>query len=210
MYGFLIKESRKKAGFSQKEVADFLNVSQGTISSWEADRTEPDLHSLIKLSDYFGVSIDSLLGRKSDISTPAIQTTHVRTSMIPIVARVRAKYDPFEESNIIGQMEVGEALVKMFPVVYAVEINNDALGPEIQVGDHAIISPETVVKDNDMAMVCVKNDDGIIRRVLRTDNGIELISDNDNYSTVVFTNDQVENLPVVIMGKVIGIHRFYR
>lgn len=205
-----LKEIRKKYGYSQKDVADALNVTQGSVSAWEQGRWFPDISSLVKLADLYGISIDTLLGRSSDIESPVIQTFHVKTSMIPIVARVRAKYDPFEETNIIGRMEVGEALVKMFPVIYAVEINNDALGPEIQVGDHAIISPETVVKDNDMAMVCIKNDDGIIRRVLRTDNGIELISDNDNYSTVVFTNDQVENLPVVIMGKVIGIHRFYR
>lgn len=204
-----LKEIRKKYGYSQKDVADALNVTQGSVSAWEQGRWFPDISSLIKLANLYGVSVDTLLGRSSDMVDPELRVSQIRTVRIPIVSRVRAKYDPFEESNIIGEMEVGEALVKLFPVVYAVEINNDAMGPEIQVGDHAIISPETPVKNNDMGMVCIKNDDGIIRRVLRTDDGIELIADNNNYSTVKFSNDQVDNIPVNIMGKVIGIYRIY-
>ena len=61
-----LKSIRKTRGYSQKEVAEMLNVTQGTVSSWEAGRYEPDNNSLQKLADLYGVSTDVILGRESD------------------------------------------------------------------------------------------------------------------------------------------------
>ena len=52
---------RKKAGMSQEELADRLDVSRQAISRWELGSTLPDAPNLLKLSDLFGVSIDYLL-----------------------------------------------------------------------------------------------------------------------------------------------------
>ena len=38
----LLKKFRKRAGYSQREVAEALHVTQGAVSSWEAGRWEPD------------------------------------------------------------------------------------------------------------------------------------------------------------------------
>jgi len=66
-----IKELRKLKKVSQKEVASNLGIAQNTLSTWEVGRYEPDSDSLVKLADYFNVSIDYLLGR-SDEKRPAV------------------------------------------------------------------------------------------------------------------------------------------
>ena len=53
---------RKKSGLSQKEFADLFNVHQTAVSQWETGKTTPDKETLIKIANYFGVSIDYLLG----------------------------------------------------------------------------------------------------------------------------------------------------
>jgi len=48
-----IKSLRKEKNWTQKELAEKLNVSDKTISSWETGRTYPDIDSLIQLADLF-------------------------------------------------------------------------------------------------------------------------------------------------------------
>lgn len=56
---------------TQIELAKRLGVSQGSVSAWEAGSAQPDVKTLQALSDLFGVSIDSLLGRGENSPTPA-------------------------------------------------------------------------------------------------------------------------------------------
>lgn len=60
MGGFLA-ELRKEKGITQRELAEFLNVSDKTISHWERDENSPDLSVIPILAEYFGVSCDELL-----------------------------------------------------------------------------------------------------------------------------------------------------
>lgn len=59
-----IRLLRRRAGLTQAELAKKLHMKQYSISDYELGRTEPTLHALILLSDYFHVSIDFLLGHK--------------------------------------------------------------------------------------------------------------------------------------------------
>ncbi|HDR3493907.1 MULTISPECIES: helix-turn-helix domain-containing protein [Bacillus cereus group] len=54
---------RKKQGYTQTDVAHHLNVARTTYTNWEAERAEPDISTLIKISDLYNVSIDNLVGR---------------------------------------------------------------------------------------------------------------------------------------------------
>lgn len=58
-----IKLLRSKKKLTQIELARMLGVAQNTLSTWENGRYEPDIASTIKLADFFGVSIDYLMGR---------------------------------------------------------------------------------------------------------------------------------------------------
>ena len=54
---------RKEKGISQAQLARSLQVSYAVICYWETDRSEPTAPNLVKLADYFDVSVDYLLGR---------------------------------------------------------------------------------------------------------------------------------------------------
>ncbi len=59
----ILKELRTKKGLSQVEIAKTLKVSQRTYSNYEKGTTEPTLETLIKLADFFHISVDKLLNR---------------------------------------------------------------------------------------------------------------------------------------------------
>lgn len=58
-----LKELRKKKGVSQLRMATDLNTTQNTISRYETGEREPGIAELIKIADYFNVSVDYLIGR---------------------------------------------------------------------------------------------------------------------------------------------------
>ena len=66
--GKQLKAARSDAGFSQEELAKRIGVSRQTISNWENCRSYPDIGSLIKLSDLYGISLDAML--KADRGIP--------------------------------------------------------------------------------------------------------------------------------------------
>lgn len=63
---FRLKELRKERGISQLKLALDLNMNQNSISRYETLEREADYEALIKLADYFDVSLDYLLGRSDN------------------------------------------------------------------------------------------------------------------------------------------------
>lgn len=56
---------RKSRGITQTQLAETLSVSRMTVARWESGAFEPSLADLVILADYFGVSLDELVGRSS-------------------------------------------------------------------------------------------------------------------------------------------------
>lgn len=65
-----LKNIRKKIGLNQAEIAHLLNTTQHTISNYEKGKTQPSIEDIIKLSEYFNISSDELLGitKKQDVN----------------------------------------------------------------------------------------------------------------------------------------------
>ena len=64
-----IKDLREDRDLRQSDLAAATGIDQRTISNYETGKTSPDAYALIRLADYFDVSIDYLVGRTSnDIS----------------------------------------------------------------------------------------------------------------------------------------------
>ena len=62
-FGERLKELRTAKGLTQKQLAEILSVSGNTVHCWESDKQEPSMAALLKLSEYFEVSLDYLFGR---------------------------------------------------------------------------------------------------------------------------------------------------
>ena len=56
-----LRDARENAGFTQEQVAEKIMVSRQTVSNWENGKFLPDIVSIIKLSELYGISIDELL-----------------------------------------------------------------------------------------------------------------------------------------------------
>ena len=59
--GKRLKDARIESGYTQEQVAEQLDVSRQTISSWENGRTFPDIVSVVSLSNIYDVSLDALI-----------------------------------------------------------------------------------------------------------------------------------------------------
>ena len=59
-----LKKIRQEHKLTQVELANMLGISQKSYSHWETQKTEPTLENVVKLADFFGVSLDWLFGRE--------------------------------------------------------------------------------------------------------------------------------------------------
>lgn len=59
-----LRALRKQRKLTTAELGEVMKLAQGTLSGYENNAHEPDLQTLAKLADYFGVSVDYLLGRR--------------------------------------------------------------------------------------------------------------------------------------------------
>ena len=57
----MLKTLRKKKKLTQRAVAEALHISQTSVSKYERGESEPDLEMIIKMSDFFGVTIDEFV-----------------------------------------------------------------------------------------------------------------------------------------------------
>lgn len=71
-----IKYLRKERKITQEKLSDIIGVARSTLAMWETNKAFPDIFALCKLSDYFNVSIDYLLGR-SESSAVSVRDTQL-------------------------------------------------------------------------------------------------------------------------------------
>lgn len=60
-----LKEIRKQNGTTQVSLAKFLGIDQTTYSGYETGKSNPDINTLIKIANYFNISLDYLCGRQN-------------------------------------------------------------------------------------------------------------------------------------------------
>ena len=60
-----LREARHSHGFTQEEVATEINTNRANISNYERGHTEPDIETLAQLADFYGASVDYLIGMRS-------------------------------------------------------------------------------------------------------------------------------------------------
>lgn len=72
-----LKFLREQMGIGQDEMAKQLNVSQSAVGNWEKNHRKPDIEMIVRLAEYFGVSLDDLVLR--DLKPPAaVYVTNLR------------------------------------------------------------------------------------------------------------------------------------
>lgn len=79
-----LKEVRLEKKKSQRNMADFLNITQQTYSDYETGRTNPDIDTLSKIADFLETTIDYLVGRSDDFGAVTIYANTDNLSSLSI------------------------------------------------------------------------------------------------------------------------------
>lgn len=76
--GNYLKELRTKRNLSQEKLSEELGISRQSISKWEQGNSAPDIDNIIKLSEFFGVSADSIIKGEANVQTNTAAQTNVK------------------------------------------------------------------------------------------------------------------------------------
>lgn len=96
-----LKTLRQQKGVSQQLLADFVMVSQQSINKYENHKVEPDIDTIVKIADYFDVSVDYLIGR-TDVkhSAEKLNYNDLNISESKMINKFRALNDNQKECII--------------------------------------------------------------------------------------------------------------
>ncbi len=202
--GERVKQARLKAGLNADELAAKIGKDRSTIYRYESNEIEKLPTSIIEpLSRALGVHPSYLMGWEANedlVDIPAA-TTGV---MIPVLGYVRAGVPMTAVENIIDYEEISKddaAKGEHFGLV----VKGDSMEPRFAEGDVVIVRKQETVENGEIAVVLVNGDDATVKRFYRSDNGIKLVSTNPKYDPFFFTPEEVNSLPVQIVGRVVEL-----
>ena len=199
-----VKELRKQKHITQEELGKVLDIQKAAISKYENGRAEPSTEVLKKMSSFFGVSIDYLLG--NSIAKEANQKVG-RGVRIPVLGRVVAGIPIEAVEEILDYEEITPELAATGEF-FALQVRGDSMLPKLEEGDVVIVKKQEDVETGDIAIVLVNGDEATIKQIKKVDGGIMLYGFNpDVYEPHFYSNQQIQELPVRILGKVIESRR---
>jgi len=188
------KRARLNSGISQKEIAITLGVGQSSVSSWEVGKQFPIGKHLIQLADLLGCTTDYLLGNEpKDVSLNKI----IR---IPVLGRIPAGIPVEAISDVLDFEEVPPSWGLGGKEYFALKIKGDSMSPKYMNGDVVIF---TVAEDCDNGKDCaviINGDDATFKKVVKHVHGVTLQPLNTNYEPMYFNNNEINDLPVRIIG----------
>ena len=190
-----------EAGKTPNAVAKELGLSSATTSQWKRRGSSPSAKTLARLSEYFGVSADDLIGGGDK---PLI--TREKGTKIGVLSSVGAgipleAVDVFDQDDPDAWEEISSDLARGGEF-FALRIKGDSMLPRIRRGDVVIVRKQDTVEEGECAIVLVNGNEGVCKRIHYRDDGIALLSNNEEYPPLVFTKQQIRDMPVRIVGKV--------
>lgn len=193
-----IKELRLSKAIKQVDFAKMLGVSQATVSGWESEKYQPDRDALIKMASYFDVSVDYLIGNSP------VKKEKKKGVQIPVLGEVRAGYPMETVENIIDYEEIDEEMARRGEF-FALRIKGDSMEPRFVEGDVVIVRKQETADSGDIVVALVNGDSATIKKLKRHQNGITLMPTNPTYEPMYYSNEEIMELPVTILGKVVEL-----
>ncbi|MBQ4145303.1 MAG: helix-turn-helix domain-containing protein [Clostridia bacterium] len=198
MFSKRIKELRKTKKMTQRQLADLLFVDCSTVTKWETGKANPDFDKQQKLAEIFNVSMDYLLGRNSDYPSS-------NTMRIPVLGYVAAGIPIEAIEDIIDYEEIEAGQLNSNYEYFGLKIKGDSMSPRIQNGDVVIVRKQPDVDTGDVAIVCVNGDNATCKQIKKHAEGISLIPFNTAHEIKFYSNNEIESLPISIIGKVVEL-----
>lgn len=190
-----LKLLREERGLFQKDIATLLNVSIPAVNQYESGKRDMSTETVVKLAEYFGVSTDYLLGKSDN------RNSDIPVSKIPILGTVKAGYDWLAEENIIDYITLKENIPNV-DEYYALRITGDSMLPLLAEGDLVIVHDQDDVESGQTAVVLINGEEATVKKVVKTNDGVELHAMNPYYPVKKFTFEDMQRIPVKIIGRV--------
>lgn len=198
--GERIKSIRDRLHISQVDFADKLNISKQTLYKYENNIITNIPSDKIEAIAIIGnVSPAYIMGWED--SEPPSDTKGV---VINVLGRVAAGIPIEAIEDIIDTEEITEKLAKT-GTFFGLQLHGNSMEPRMCDGDVVIVRQQEDAESGDIIIASVNGSDATCKRLRKYKDGIELISNNPSYEPMFFSNEEIENKPVRIIGKVVEL-----
>lgn len=198
-----IRELRKAKKISMKELGQAIGgYAESTISLYENNKRQPDQATLIKLADFFGVSVDCVLGRDVSEEEKRIQAIggfNVPDKyLIPVVGQVVAGKPVESPENIEGYVYIEHKNAQDY---FALRVSGDSMiNAGIVPGALLIVHKQNTANNGDIIVASIDGE-STVKRYKENAGAVFLMPENSAYSPILIT----EKTAFYIFGKVVEI-----
>ena len=198
-----IKELRKSKKLTMSELGELVGgLAQSTISLYESGKRQPDQATLIKIADFFGVTVDYLLGREPSEDDKRIQSiggfTVPDKYLIPVVGQVVAGKPVESPENIEGYVYIEHKNAQDY---FALRVSGDSMiNAGIVPGALLIVHKQNTANNGDIIVASVDGE-STVKRYKENASAVFLMPENSAYSPILIT----EKTAFYIFGKVVEV-----
>ena len=194
-----IKDLRRIHNVKQSELAAAINVSTAAMSGYETERFQADIDTYKQIADFFGVTLDYLLGNET------VGTNGIR---IPVLGSVPAGIPLEAIEDILDWEEIPSTMCAGGREYFALQVRGDSMWPDYLPGDVVVIRKSPTCESGDVFVVYVNGDDATIKQVkLHEDGSLSIHPKNQQYAPRTFSRQEILELPVSIAGVVVELRR---
>lgn len=195
-----LADRRQQIGLTQKEVADAVGVSEGTVSRWESGEiANMKRHRIAALAKVLKCNPDFIMnGPQGQI--PAGFEPLPDTDTVPLVGRIACGQPITAEENLEGYVSIPAAWHATFTLI----CRGDSMEPRIKDGDLVAIRSQEAVENGEIAAVRI-GDEATLKHVYLHADYIELRPENPEYESIIRRKEEMND--VHIEGKAVGLCR---
>lgn len=204
--GERIKEIRNKLGLSQVDFADRIGVSKQTLYKYENNIiTNIPSDKIEAVSEVGNVSPAHLMGWDSNVG-PIINGSKNKKhgTTINVLGRVAAGVPLEAIEDIIDTEEIDDDLAATGEF-FGLQIHGDSMEPKMSAGDVVIVRQQDDAESGDIVIAMINGCDATCKRLKKYSDGIMLLSNNPKYEPMVFSNEEIMEKPVKILGRVMEL-----
>lgn len=198
-FGEKIYNLRKQKGMTLEEVGNICGVGKSTVRKWETGFIANMRRDKI-----------ALLAKALDVSPAYLMDwdeSEEDTVPIPVFGRVAAGIPIEAQQDVVGQEKIPRNLARRGDF-YALTIHGDSMEPMMFEGDTVIVRDQPDAENGELVVATVNGDDATCKKLYKLPGGgIQLRSLNPSYEPFIFSDEEVETIPVKIIGKVVEMRR---
>ena len=205
----ILSQRRKELNLTMKQVADKVGVSEGTISRWESGKiADMRRDKIMAYAQALNISPAVIMGWDDVAPSSSVQKNSRLGKRIPVLGRVAAGIPIDAIEDVLDWEDISEDMSKTGEF-FGLRIRGDSMQPRMVEGDVVIVRWQPDAESGDVVIVQVNGDQATCKRLAKYASGISLISFNPAYAPMNFTNEEIEALPVTIIGKVVENRQKY-